>query len=94
MQVNKPASNNLQAGIRARAARKLVGSQIIKVKPTPIPSRPRRVVSRVAGDAAATLPSLLARNCAAKIGADVRGSNCRVSMEELAFPVKPTSSST
>jgi len=56
MQVNKASIKQLQAGIRARAARKLVGGQIIKVEAHPIPEhpRPRRVVGRVAlvGDAA------------------------------------------
>ncbi len=56
MHVNKASIKQLQAGIRARAARKLVGGQIIKVEAHPIPEhpRPRRVVGRVAlvGDAA------------------------------------------
>ena len=56
MQVNKASIKQLQAGIRARAARKLVGGQILKVEAHPIPEhpRPRRVVGRVAlvGDAA------------------------------------------
>ena len=56
MQVNKANIKQLQAGIRARAAKKLVGGQIIKVEAHPIPEhpRPRRVVDRVAlvGDAA------------------------------------------
>ncbi len=56
MQVNKASIKQLQAGIRARAARKLLGGQIIKVEAHPIPEhpRPRRVVGRVAlvGDAA------------------------------------------
>jgi geranylgeranyl reductase len=56
MQVNKASIKQLQAGIRARAARKLVGGHIIKVEAHPIPEhpRPRRVVGRVAlvGDAA------------------------------------------
>jgi geranylgeranyl reductase len=56
MQVNKATIKQLQAGIRARAAKKLAGGQIIKVEAHPIPEhpRPRRVVGRVAlvGDAA------------------------------------------
>lgn len=56
MKVNKAIIKDLQAGIRARAARKLAGGQIIKVEAHPIPEhpRPRRVVGRVAlvGDAA------------------------------------------
>jgi len=56
MQVNKASIKQLQAGIRARAAEKLAGGQIIKVEAHPIPEhpRPRRVVGRIAlvGDAA------------------------------------------
>ncbi|ARV59460.1 geranylgeranyl reductase [Nostocales cyanobacterium HT-58-2] len=56
MHVNKASIKQLQAGIRARAARKLIGGQIIKVEAHPIPEhpRPRRVVGRIAlvGDAA------------------------------------------
>ncbi|MEB3337648.1 MAG: geranylgeranyl reductase, partial [Leptolyngbyaceae bacterium] len=56
MKVHKADIKNLQAGIRARAARKLAGGEIIKVEAHPIPEhpRPRRVVGRVAlvGDAA------------------------------------------
>jgi len=56
MQVHKASIKQLQAGIRARAARKLAGGQIIKVEAHPIPEhpRPRRVVGRIAliGDAA------------------------------------------
>lgn len=56
MKVNKAKIKDLQAGIRARAARKLEGGKIIKVEAHPIPEhpRPRRVVGRVAlvGDAA------------------------------------------
>lgn len=56
MQVHKASIKQLQAGIRARAAKKLVGGEIIKVEAHPIPEhpRPRRVVGRVAlvGDAA------------------------------------------
>ena len=59
MKVNKAIIKDLQAGIRARAARKLEGGQIIKVEAHPIPEhpRPRRVVGRVAlvGDAAGTV---------------------------------------
>lgn len=55
MKVNKDRIRELQAGIRARAAAKLEGGQIIKVEAHPIPEhpRPRRVVGRVAlvGDA-------------------------------------------
>jgi len=56
MKVNKAKIKDLQAGIRARAAHKLEGGEIIKVEAHPIPEhpRPRRVVGRVAlvGDAA------------------------------------------
>ncbi|WP_298613499.1 geranylgeranyl reductase [uncultured Thermosynechococcus sp.] len=59
MKVNKDRIRELQAGIRARAAAKLAGGQIIKVEAHPIPEhpRPRRVVGRVAlvGDAAGTV---------------------------------------
>jgi geranylgeranyl reductase len=56
MKVNKAIIKQLQAGIRARAAKRLEGGKIIKVEAHPIPEhpRPRRVVGRVAlvGDAA------------------------------------------
>jgi geranylgeranyl reductase len=56
MHVNQRDIKKLQAGIRARAADKLAGGQIIKVEAHPIPEhpRPRRVVGRIAlvGDAA------------------------------------------
>ncbi|MDB9514905.1 geranylgeranyl reductase [Kamptonema animale CS-326] len=56
MKVNQADIKKLQAGIRARAAKKLAGGKIIKVEAHPIPEhpRPRRVVGRVAlvGDAA------------------------------------------
>ena len=56
MKVNKAIIKQLQAGIRARAAKRLEGGEIIKVEAHPIPEhpRPRRVVGRVAlvGDAA------------------------------------------
>lgn len=56
MKVNKADIKKLQAGIRARAAKRLEGGKIIKVEAHPIPEhpRPRRVVGRVAlvGDAA------------------------------------------
>ncbi|MEG3989346.1 MULTISPECIES: geranylgeranyl reductase [unclassified Microcoleus] len=56
MKVNQASIKKLQAGIRARAAKKLMGGEIIKVEAHPIPEhpRPRRVVGRVAlvGDAA------------------------------------------
>ncbi|NES97530.1 MAG: geranylgeranyl reductase [Desertifilum sp. SIO1I2] len=59
MKVNKADIKNLQAGIRARAAKRLEGGEIIKVEAHPIPEhpRPRRVVGRVAlvGDAAGTV---------------------------------------
>ncbi len=59
MKINKEKIRQLQAGIRARAAAKLEGGQIIKVEAHPIPEhpRPRRVVGRVAlvGDAAGTV---------------------------------------
>ena len=59
MKINKARIKDLQAGIRARAARKLEGGEIIKVEAHPIPEhpRPRRVVGRVAlvGDAAGTV---------------------------------------
>jgi geranylgeranyl reductase len=59
MKVNKAIIKQLQAGIRARAAHRLAGGEIIKVEAHPIPEhpRPRRVVGRVAlvGDAAGTV---------------------------------------
>lgn len=59
MQVHKADIKKLQAGIRARAAHRIEGGQIIKVEAHPIPEhpRPRRVVGRVAlvGDAAGTV---------------------------------------
>ncbi len=59
MRVNQAKIKQLQAGIRARAAHRLAGGEIIKVEAHPIPEhpRPRRVVGRVAlvGDAAGTV---------------------------------------
>ena len=59
MKVNKAMIKDLQAGIRARAAKRLEGGEIIKVEAHPIPEhpRPRRVLGRVAlvGDAAGTV---------------------------------------
>ncbi|MCS6813192.1 MAG: geranylgeranyl reductase [Cyanobacteria bacterium] len=59
MHKNKLLIKQLQAGIRARAAKRLEGGTIIKVEAHPIPEhpRPRRVVGRVAlvGDAAGTV---------------------------------------
>lgn len=59
MRVNQAKIKKLQAGIRARAARRLEGGEIIKVEAHPIPEhpRPRRVRGRVAlvGDAAGTV---------------------------------------
>jgi geranylgeranyl reductase len=59
MKVNQAKIKQLQAGIRARAAKRLEGGQIIKVEAHPIPEhpRPRRVRGRVAlvGDAAGTV---------------------------------------
>ncbi|MBD1844477.1 geranylgeranyl reductase [Cyanobacteria bacterium FACHB-63] len=59
MAPNKADIKKLQAGIRARAAKKLRGGKIIRVEAHPIPEhpRPRRVVGRVAlvGDAAGTV---------------------------------------
>jgi geranylgeranyl reductase len=59
MKVNKADIKKLQAGIRARAAKRLAGGKIIKVEAHPIPEhpRPRRVRGRVAlvGDAAGTV---------------------------------------
>ncbi|MBD1937092.1 geranylgeranyl reductase [Microcoleus sp. FACHB-68] len=59
MKVNQAQIKKLQAGIRARAAHRLVGGEIIKVEAHPIPEhpRPRRVRGRVAlvGDAAGTV---------------------------------------
>jgi geranylgeranyl reductase len=59
MKVNQAKIKHLQAGIRARAAKRLEGGEIIKVEAHPIPEhpRPRRVVGRVAlvGDAAGTV---------------------------------------
>ena len=59
MRVNQAKIKQLQAGIRARAAKRLVGGEIIKVEAHPIPEHPRphRVRGRVAlvGDAAGTV---------------------------------------
>lgn len=59
MKPNQAMIKQLQAGIRARAAHRIEGGQIIKVEAHPIPEhpRPRRVVGRVAlvGDAAGTV---------------------------------------
>jgi geranylgeranyl reductase len=59
MKANKANIKKLQAGIRSRAAHRLVDGQIIKVEAHPIPEhpRPRRVHGRVAlvGDAAGTV---------------------------------------
>jgi geranylgeranyl diphosphate/geranylgeranyl-bacteriochlorophyllide a reductase len=59
MSKNKANIKDLQAGIRARAAHRLQGGEIIRVEAHPIPEhpRPRRVVGRVAlvGDAAGTV---------------------------------------
>ncbi len=59
MRVNQAKIKQLQKGIRARAANRLEGGEIIKVEAHPIPEhpRPRRVVGRVAlvGDAAGTV---------------------------------------
>ena len=59
MKVNQAKIKKLQAGIRARAAKRLEGGEIIRVEAHPIPEhpRPRRVVGRVAlvGDAAGTV---------------------------------------
>lgn len=59
MKVNQAQIKKLQAGIRARAAKRLLGGQIIKVEAHPIPEHPRphRVRGRVAlvGDAAGTV---------------------------------------
>ena len=59
MRVNQASIKKLQVGIRNRAAKRLVGGEIIKVEAHPIPEhpRPRRVVGRVAlvGDAAGTV---------------------------------------
>ncbi|NEN87582.1 MAG: geranylgeranyl reductase [Okeania sp. SIO3H1] len=59
MKPNQARIKQLQAGIRARAAKRLEGGEIIKVEAHPIPEhpRPRRVRGRVAlvGDAAGTV---------------------------------------
>ncbi len=59
MKVNKAIIKDLQAGIRARAARKLEGGEIIKVEAHPIPEhpRPRPICGRVVlvGDALGTV---------------------------------------
>ena len=59
MRPNQARIKELQRGIRARAAKRLEGGEIIKVEAHPIPEhpRPRRVVGRVAlvGDAAGTV---------------------------------------
>ncbi len=59
MKINKAKIKDLQAGIRARAARKLEGGEIIKVEAHPIPEhpRPRPIKGRVVlvGDALGTV---------------------------------------
>ncbi len=59
MKKNKSIIKDLQAGIRARAARKLEGGEIIKVEAHPIPEhpRPRPIKGRVVlvGDALGTV---------------------------------------
>jgi geranylgeranyl reductase len=59
MRVNQSKIKKLQAGIRARAAKRIEGGEIIKVEAHPIPEHPRphRVRGRVAlvGDAAGTV---------------------------------------
>lgn len=59
MRVNQAKIKQLQAGIRARAAKRLEGGEIIKIEAHPIPEHPRphRVRGRVAlvGDAAGTV---------------------------------------
>ena len=47
MKVNQASIKKLQAGVRARAAKRLMGGEIIKVEAHPIPEhpRPRRVVA-------------------------------------------------
>ncbi len=59
IKVNQAKIKQLQAGIRARAAKRLEGGKIIKVEAHPIPEHPRphRVRGRVAlvGDAAGTV---------------------------------------
>ncbi|AFY69253.1 geranylgeranyl reductase [Thalassoporum mexicanum PCC 7367] len=56
MKVHKKDIKKLQAGIRARAEKRIEGGEVIKIEAHPIPEhpRPRRVVGRVAlvGDAA------------------------------------------
>lgn len=59
MKIHQSKIKQLQAGIRARAAKRLEGGKIIKVEAHPIPEHPRphRVRGRVAlvGDAAGTV---------------------------------------
>ncbi len=59
MKINKAKIKDLQAGIRARASRKLEGGEIIKVEAHPIPEhpRPRPIKGRVVlvGDALGTV---------------------------------------
>jgi geranylgeranyl reductase len=59
MKINKASIKQLQAGIRARAAKKLEGGEIIKVEAHPIPEhpRPRPIRGRVVlvGDAMGTV---------------------------------------
>lgn len=59
MKINKALIKNLQAGIRARAAKRLEGGEIIKVEAHPIPEhpRPRPLRGRVVlvGDAMGTV---------------------------------------
>lgn len=102
MKVNKLMIKDLQAGIRARAARKLEGGEIIKVEAHPIPEhpRPRRVVGRVAlvGDAAGTVTkssgegiyfaAKSARMCAETIVETTNGGQRLPSEEDLKLYLK------
>ena len=102
MRVNQANIKQLQAGIRARAAKKLVGGKIIKVEAHPIPEhpRPRRVVGRVAlvGDAAGTVTkssgegiyfaAKSARMCAETIVEVSQGGTCIPTENDLKLYLK------
>ncbi len=102
MKVNQAKIKKLQAGIRARAAKKLVGGEIIKVEAHPIPEhpRPRRVRGRVAlvGDAAGTVTkssgegiyfaAKSARMCAETIIETSNGGTCIPTEDDLKLYLK------
>lgn len=99
---NKTLIKELQAGIRARAAHRLQGGEIIRVEAHPIPEhpRPRRVVGRVAlvGDAAGTVTkssgegiyfaAKSARMCAEAIVETTNGGQCIPTENDLKLYIK------